>query len=143
MRYEYVAENTTEIEEDFTEADAKQNITAMRLVHDCLRREGANRLYKRYPVPEQFFEALVSVDEMALLYIDTMPVANCTRYRVYCKERCILTNQKDVVTGILCVSKQRGLKIRGIACANKHFCSLYPIDEQPNFAGSEAIGQFT
>lgn len=142
MRYKYVAEDTTEIVEDFTRAEAKQNITAMRLVHASLRREGANRLNKRYPVPEQFFEALVSVDDIALLYIDTMAEANCTRYRVYCRERCVLTNQMEVVTGILCESKQRGLKIRGVACAKKHFCSLYPINEQPNFAGSEAIGQF-
>ncbi len=142
MRYKYVAEDKTEIVEDFTVADAKQNITAMRLVHASLRREGANRLNKRYPVPEQFFEALVSIDEMALLFIDTMAAANCTRYRVYCREGCVLTNQMDVVTGILCKCKERGLKIRGVACANKHFCSLYHLNAQPNFAGSEAIGQF-
>jgi hypothetical protein len=142
MRYKYVAEDKSEIIEDFNEADAKQNITAMRLVHASLRREGANRLNKRYPVPEQFFEALVSVDEMALVFIDTMAAVNCTRYRVYCRERCVLTNQMEVVTGILRESKEKGFKIRGVACGNKHFCCLYPVNEQPNFAGSEAIGEF-
>jgi hypothetical protein len=75
--------------------------------------------------------------------IDTMAEANDPRYRVYCKDQCLLTNNMETVTCLLSGSRQHGIKIRGVAELNKHFCSLYPMNEQPNFAGAKAIGQFT
>ena len=142
-RYKYVFEDGTETEEEFTAKHAERNVKALRLVQDAFKRGRANKLNRRYNYPEQFFEALVAIDAMTILCIDTMAEANDPRYRVYCKDQCLLTNNMETVTCLLRGSRQHGIKIRGVAEQNKHFCSLYPMDEQPNFAGAKAIGQFT
>jgi hypothetical protein len=38
---------------------------------------------------------------------------------------------------------KRGEKLCGVASKVNQFCCLYPVQEQPNFAGPNAIGQFT
>ena len=142
-RYKYVFEDGTETEEEFTAEHVERNVKALRLVQDALRRGRANKLNRRYTYPEQFFEALVGIDTMVILYIDTMAEGNDPRYRVYCRDKCLLTNQMETVTSLLCGAMQRSIKICGVAGKNMHFSSLYHMDEQPNFAGPNAIGQFT
>ncbi len=102
-RYKYVFEDGTETEEDFTAEHAERNVKALRLVQDALRRGRANKLNRRYTYPEQFFEALVAIDTMVVLYIDTMAEGegNDLRYRVYCRDQCLLTNQMETATSLL------------------------------------------
>ena len=46
------------------------------------------------------------------------------------------------VSWLLDGARDRTMKLRGIAYGNTQYCALFPHDEQPNFAGDSAMGQF-
>ena len=144
--YEYVHDCGTEHETvttlAFTQEMALKNIKAVRLVQDALMRGTSDRLSRRYDPPDEFFESLVAVDKIIVLFIDAMAAGNATRYKVYCRDRCLVTNNVDQVSQLLRAARDESIKIRGIAYANTQYCALYPRNEQPNFAGTSAIGQF-
>ena len=142
-QYIYVAEDKTDCEEEFTETLAQKNREALQLVQESLDRDAKDRLNKRYPSPEQFFEALVAIDKTVILFIDTMAPADVPRYRVYCRGRCQLVSHMEGASEVLRDATKRGEKLCGVAAQVNHFCCLYPVKEQPNFAGPNAIGQFT
>ena len=79
---------------------------------------------------------------MVILVIDTTAEANVPRYSVYCPDRCLVTNRMQDVSWLLDGARDRTMKILGIAYGNTQYCALFPHDEQPNFAGASAIGQF-
>ena len=135
-------ENVTLRKQKLNEEVAKKNIEAVRLVQDTLLRGTSDRLNKRYKPPDEFLESLVVMDKMVILVIDTTAEANVPRYSVYCPDRCLVTNRKEDVAWLLDGARDRTMKIRGIAHGNTQHCALFPRDEQPNFAGDSAIGQF-
>jgi hypothetical protein len=126
----------------FTETLAKTNISLLRPVAVALAYAKNSHLNKRYFCPETFFESLALIDSICLLIINTMPENDQPRYRVYDKEGCCIFNSMDGVSRCLSEARRKNLKIRGLACRYTQFCSLYPVDEQPNFAGNGAIEQF-
>ncbi len=119
-----------------------RNIEALRLVQDTLMRGTSDRLNKRYKTPDEYLESLVVMDKMVILLIDTTAEPNVPRYSVYCPDRCLVTNRMQDVSWLLDGARDRTMKIRGIAYGNTQYCALFPHDEQPNFAGASAIGQF-
>ena len=129
-------------EQMFTEALAKRNIELLRPVAQALKYGKNFHLNKRYFCPETFFESLAVVDSLCVLVINTLPEKDEPRYRVYDKEGCSIFNSMDGLSRCVCEAKKNTIKIRGLAFKCTQFCSLYPVNEQPNFAGDVAIEQF-
>ena len=144
--YEYVHDYGTQHEtvtrQAFTKDLAQKNVEAVRLVQDVLIRGTSDRLSRRYNPPEEFLEALVAIDNLIILFIDTMAAEDAPRYKVYCRDRCLVTNRVELVSELLRDARAASITIRGIAYGNTQYCSLYPRNEQPNFAGASAIGHF-
>jgi hypothetical protein len=90
----------------------------------------------------EFLEALVAIDNLIILFINTMAAEDAPRYKVYCRDRCLVTNRVELVSELLRDARAASITIRGIAYGNTQYCSLYPRNEQPNFAGACAIGHF-
>jgi hypothetical protein len=125
-----------------TAALAKRNIEILRPVGTALTCTKKFHLNKRYFCPETFFESLAVIDSMCLLLINTLPEVDEPRYRVYDKQGCSIFNNMGDVSCCLDEAKMQNVKIRGLAFRNVQFCSLFPVHEQPNFAGDGAIEQF-
>ncbi len=54
-----------------------------------------------------------------------------------------LVSHMEGASEVLRDATKRGEKLCGVASEVNQFCCLYPVKEQPNFAGPNAIGQFT
>jgi hypothetical protein len=141
-KYFYVTDDGRQYEEEFTESLAQINTEALQLVQDSLDRGAKDRLNKRYTPPNQFFEALVAIDKMSILLIDSTAAADVPRYRVYSRGRCILASHMERATEVLRDAQKRGDTICGLASEATQFCCLFPAKQQPNFAGPNSIGQF-
>jgi hypothetical protein len=129
-------------EQLFTEALEKRNIELLRPVAQALRYAKNFHLNKRYFCPETLFESLAVVHSICLLVINTLPEKDEPRYRVYDKEGCSIYNSVNGVSRCASEAKKRNVKFCGLAFRNTQFCSLFPVNEQPNFAGDLAIEQF-
>jgi hypothetical protein len=122
---------------------AHRNIESLRPVQDALHYSKKFHLNKRYVSPETFFESLAIIDSMCILLINTMSDKHAPRYRVYNEEGSIEFNNMQDVSRYMSETKRHNVKIRGLAFRNLQFCSLFPVHEQPNFAGDGAIEPFS
>jgi hypothetical protein len=91
---------------------------------ESLDRGAKDRLNKRYLSPEQFFEALVAIDNTVILFIDTMAPADVPRYRVYCRGMCVLVSHMEGASEVLRDATKRGKKLCGVASEVNQFCCL-------------------
>ena len=139
---EECTEGNTECVEEFTENFAQANTKALQLVQQSLDRGTTDKLNKRYAPPEHFFEALALLDDMVILVVDATDADNIPRYRVYCRARCFFATRMESAAIVLREARNHGYKICGVAAKGNQYCCLYPVKEQPNFAGCNAIGQF-
>ncbi len=77
-----------------------------------------------------------------ILVIDARDAEDIPRYRVYCRSRYFFSTRMDSAANFLREARNHGYKICGVASKANQYCCLYPVKEQPNFAGCNAIGQF-
>ncbi len=111
-------------------------------MQQSLDRGTTDKLNKRYTPPEHFFEELALLDDMVILVVDATDADNIPRYRVYCRARYFFATRMESAANVLREARNHGYKICGVASKGSQYCYLYPVKEQPNFAGCNAIGQF-
>ena len=144
LPYKYVLPDDSdicEVELEHTDEIAKINIEALKPVHAALS-STRDILHKRHWCPEDIFPTLAIIDNMCILYINTMAQPGEARYRVYSSTGCVTLRKMEDMSHLLRSAQEKGTTVRGVAFGHDHFCSLYPRNMQPNIAGSDAIGPF-
>ncbi len=142
LPYKYVLPDETDIcEVEYTDEMAKKNVEDLKPVHAALS-STRDILHKRHWCPDDIFITLAIIDNMCILYINTMAQPGEARYRVYSSTGCVTLRKMEDMSHLLRSAQEKGTPVRGVAIGHDHFCSLYPRNMQPNFAGSDAIGPF-
>jgi hypothetical protein len=126
---------------EYNEEVVQSKIAELRPVEQALA-NGREKLHSRHWCAEDIFEALATIDNMCILFIKTRPEPGEPAYKVFRPKVCVVVSMLEDITGVLMQAKAEGLTVRGVALQNAHFCSLYPRNMQPNFAGRTAIGSF-
>jgi hypothetical protein len=97
-------------------------------------------LKSKYWCPDDLFESLAVMDKMDIILIDTSAEAGIPRYRIYGRNGCQHFCTMDQVSAVMSAKINYGY-LHGVAFGKGHFCPLYPLNMQPNFAGKHALGQ--
>jgi hypothetical protein len=140
-KYTYPGLPDWNYDREYNEEVAQSKIAELRPVEQALA-NGREKLHSRHWCAEDIFEALATIDNMCILFIKTRPEPGEPAYKVFRPKVCVVVSMLEDITGVLMQAKAEGLTVRGVALQNAHFCSLYPRNMQPNFAGRTAIGSF-
>jgi hypothetical protein len=128
-------------EVEFTDELAQNSIAALKPVHASLS-STRDILHKRHWCPDDLFPILAVMDNMCILFVNTMAERSEARYRVFNSTGCAVFHTIENMSKLLRSTQENGTTVRGVALGKDHFCSLYPRNMQPNFAGHDAIGAF-
>jgi hypothetical protein len=104
--------------------------------------QGLYSIRSTYYCRDDIFEIIAAMDDMAIVFVNTTALLDNFRYRVYCPKIMHTCSTLTEVTEVLRPFSDEGKKIRGVGFGNAHYCALFPIDEEPNFAGNNCIGQW-
>ncbi len=69
---------------------------------------------------------LTAIDNMCILFINTMAGHGEGRYRVYTSTGCAVFHRMEDMRNILRSAQDKGTTVRGVALGKDHFCSLHP-----------------
>jgi hypothetical protein len=142
LPYKYVLPDESDIcEVEYTDEMAKINVEDLKPVHAALSSTW-DILHKRHWCPDDIFPTLAIIDNICILYKNTMAQPGEARYRVYSSTGCVTFRKMEDMSHLLRSAQEKGTTVRGVAFGHDHFCSLYPRNMQPNIAGSDAIGPF-
>ena len=65
----------------------------------------------------------MAIDNIIVLFIDAMAAEDVPRYKVYCRDRCLVTNRVELVSELLRDARAASITIRGLAYGNTQYCS--------------------
>ena len=91
---------------------------------------------------DDIWELLAQIDEVVILVIDLGSTEHRLRYRVFGPKSVNGSQAIPEATRVLRAFAAAGATIRGVALQDGHYSCLFPIDEQPNFAGANALNEF-
>jgi hypothetical protein len=137
-KYKYPGLPDWNYDREYNDDMAQSKIAELRPVEQALA-NGREKLHSRHWCPEDIFEALATLDNMCILFIKTTPEHGEPAYKVFRAKECVVVRRIEELTFVHMQAKEDGLTVRGVALQNEHFCSLFPRNMQPNFAGTTAI----
>jgi hypothetical protein len=110
-------------EVEFTDEMAQKNIAALKPVHAALS-STRDILHKRHWCSDDLFPILAVIDNMCILFINTMAAHGEARYRVYTSTGCAAFHRMEDMCNLLRSAQDKGTTVRGVALGKDHFCSL-------------------
>ena len=88
---------------------------------------------------DETWEVLAQIDQAGYLLIDLDSDSNRPRYRIYGPKNCVACDNYPDANAALRPFKLADIPVRGAVLRGGHYACLYPIDQQPNFAGASAL----
>ena len=95
-----------------------------------------------YYCQDDILEIVAAIDNMYIIFVNTSSLCDNQRYRVFTPTVMQTCRTLQEVAEVIRPFRNLGKSIRGVGFGNTHYCAFYPANEEPNFAGTNCIGQW-